>query len=417
MQIEITEIEPHKIAVHYEANALEIMDKRAEVQNAFKKAPVPGFRQGKPVPMDAIKLHYRQQIDESLKRALAEDAFHNTLFEKKLRPHGAPRYNALLLDGGKFTCDFELYTKPEFELAPFQGMEIVKPHHTANADEIAEQMLQELRVRLGDVAPYSDTDVVENGDNIIIDYEGSIDGEKVANLSATGEMVTIGNNQIPDFDVNLLKMASGETREFDIHVPEGSLPSIAGKTVHFKVTLTTGAKTTPCPLNDELAIKMGKKDFVELRDQVLAAAQGRVANSVKMAIHDSVAKRLVADNTIDVPNWMTLSEAQYLAHQSQLDWTTIVDADKEKFLEMATKNVKLSLILDKVRETDVESQLSDQEIFEIIKQNLAQTKVQKSLDEVIQEMNRTGYLQILFSRIRDEHTMDFVVKAAKIVGE
>src|SRR5277367_2697207 len=102
MQIEINEIEACKLSVHYEANALEIMDKRAEVQTAFKKAPVPGFRPGK-ASMDAIKLHYRQQIEESLKRALAEDAFHNTLFEKKLRPHGAPKFNSLLLDGGKFT--------------------------------------------------------------------------------------------------------------------------------------------------------------------------------------------------------------------------------------------------------------------------------------------------------------------------
>lgn len=417
MQIEVNELEACKLSVHYEANALEIMDKRAEVQNAFKKAPVPGFRAGKPIPMDAIKMHYRQQIEESLKRALAEDAFHNTLFEKKLRPHGAPKFNSLLLEGGKFTCDFEIYTKPDFELAPFQEMEVVKPRGELQANEVAEQMMQELRVRLGDVAPYSDTDVVQNSDNIIIDYEGSIDGAKVDNLCASGEMVTIGNNQITDFDPNLIGMISGETREFDIHVSENSLPSIAGKTVHFKVTLVTGAKTTPCPLNDELATKMGKKDFAELREQVQAAAEARVANSAKMLLHDAVAKRLVADNTINVPNWMSLSEARYLAHQSQLDWDTSIDADKEKFLEMAVKNVKLSLILDAIREKDVESQLSDQEVFEIIKKNLAQTKIQKPLDEVIQEMNRTGYLQILFSRIRDEHTMDFIVKSVKVIGE
>jgi trigger factor len=417
MQIEVNELEACKLSVHYEANALEIMDKRAEVQNAFKKAPVPGFRQGKPIPMDAIKMHYRQQIDESLKRVLAEDAFHNTLFEKKLRPHGAPKFNSLLLDGGKFTCDFEIYTKPDFELAPFQEMEVVKPREALQANEVAEQMMQELRVRLGDVAPYSDTDFVENGDNIIIDYEGSIDGVKTDNLCASGEMVTIGSNQITDFDPNLLGMTSGETREFDIRVSESSLPSIAGKTVHFQVTLVTGAKTTPCPLTDELAVKMGKKDFAELRQQVQVAADVRVANSFKMSVHDAVAKRLVADNTINVPNWMSLSEARYLAHQSQLDWDTIVDADKEKFLEMAVKNVKLSLILDAIRDKEVDSQLSDQEVFEVIKKNLSQTKIQKPLDEVIQEMNRTGYLQILFSRIRDEHTMDFVVKSVKVIGD
>ena len=414
MHIEVTELEPCKLSIHYEANTLEIMDKRAEVQNAFKKAPVPGFRQGK-ASLDAVKIHYRQQIEESLKRALAEDAYHNTLFEKKLRPHGAPKFNNLLLDGGKFTCEFEMFTKPEFTIATYKDMEVPKPPETQDATELTEKMLQELRVRLGDVAPYSDTDFVQAGDNVIVDYEGSIDGKEVPGLVNTGEMITVGSNFIPDFDSNLLGMTAGETREFDIHAPDGSLPSIAGKTVHFKVTLTTGAKTIPCPLNDELAIRMGKKDFTELRNDVAAAAAVRMQQTSKKSLHEAVAKRLVADNDVNVPNWMALSEAQYLAHQSQLDWNLVQDVDKEKFLELATKNVKLSLVLDKIRELEVESQLSDQEVFEIIKQNLAATKIQKPLDEVIQEMNRTGYLQILFSRIRDEHTMDYIVKSVKVI--
>jgi len=414
MEIELKELEPCKLSVHVKANFLEISDKRVEVEGAFKKAPVPGFRPGK-ASADAIRIHYRQQIEDSLKRALAEDAYHNAIFEKKLRPHGAPKFNSSLLDGGSFTCEFELFTKPDFEISPYQNMEIPKPVEAENATEVAEKMLQELRVRLGDVAPYADTDFVQQGDNVILDYEGSIDGAAVPGLMGTGEMITIGNNFIPDFDSNLLGMTTGETREFDIHAPTESLPSIAGKTVHFKVTLTTGAKTTPCPLNDELATRMGKKDFNELREHVQAAATGRVANNFKMALHDTVAKRLVADNTINVPNWMALSEARYLAHQSQLNWDVMVDTDKEKFLEMATKNVKLSLVLDKIRELEIESQLSDQEVFEIIKENLARTKVQKPLDEVIQEMNRTGYLQILFSRIRDEHTMNYVTKLIKVI--
>jgi FKBP-type peptidyl-prolyl cis-trans isomerase (trigger factor) len=91
------------------------------------------------------------------------------------------------------------------------------------------------------------------------------------------------------------------------------------------------------------------------------------------------------------------------------------DGDKERFVEMAAQNVTLSLVLDKIRETTPETQLTDQEVFEIIKQNLAQTKVTQSLDEVIQQMNKTGYLQILFARIRDEHAMDHIVKNTKLV--
>lgn len=414
MKIEVTELEPCKLSIKYEANFMEIGDKRAEVESNFKRAPVPGFREGKATP-EAIRMHYRQQIDDSLKRALAEDAFHNTLFEKKLKAHGPPRFQALLLEKGRFSAEFELYTKPNFELGQYKDLEIPKPPEPVNSILLAEQMMQELRVRMGEIQPYADGDFVQTGDNILLDYEGTVDGQKVDSLCATGEMITVGKTPMPGFDDNLLGMTIGETREFDFQAPGEGLPSIAGKTVHFKVTVGMGSKTTPCALDDELAKKMGKNNFQELQIAVSQAAFARSANAGKMANHEALAKRLVAGTQVDVPNWMSLSEAQYLAQQSQIDWAIIPDEDKEKLIEVAAQNVKLALILDRVRENEPEAQLTDQEVFEIIKQNLANTKVTQNLDEVIQQMNKTGYLQILFSRIRDEHTMDFITKSVKLI--
>lgn len=414
MQIEITELDQCKLMVHYEIGAEAILNKRAEVINAFKKAPVSGFRPGK-ASVDAIKHQYKDQIEDALKRALAEDAYHNTLFEKKLRPHGAPRFNSMLMTNGKFVCDFELATKPDFTPAPFEGMEIPKPHQALSPTDVAQKIMQDLRVKFGESVPYDANDFVQMGDTVIVDYEGTIDGEKIENLSAQAEMVSIGGTQLFQFDENLLGMKIDESREFDLTVPETGLPSLAGKKVHFNVTLTVGSKNNPAPLNDELAVKIGKKDFAELQEAVNSAALGQVAANEKNSINDAINNRLVNDNDFQVPQWLALSEGQYLAHNSKLDWNVMTDPDKERFIEMGRKNVKLSLVLDRIRELRAEAQLSDQEIFEIVKQNLAKSPTKASLDDVIKEMNRTGYLQILFSRIRDEHTLDFVVKSAKIV--
>jgi trigger factor len=414
MEIEIVENEPCKLTVHYIADALQILNKRGEILQAFKKAPVPGFRPGK-ASIDAIKIHYRQQIEESLKRALAEDAYHNVLFEKKIKPHGAPKFSTLMLADGKFSCDFDLFTKPEFELAPFKDLEIPRPHSEMNENEMTEKLLQELRVRFGDVIPYGDGDFIQTGDNVILDYESTIDGVRVDNLCAEGEMLTVGASKLTVIDDNILGMAVGDTREFEFSVPEAGLPSLSGKLVHFKVTLNTGSKSIPCPLNDELANKLGQPNMTELRKFVGSAALGKIANQDRANLNEAVAVRLVAANTMSVPNWMTLSEAQYLAHQAKLEWETMADEDKEKYMEMSEKNVKLSLILDRIRETEPEAQLTDQEVFDIIKRNLSNTKLKTSLDDIIKEMNRTGYLQILFSRIRDEHALDYIVKSVKVI--
>lgn len=321
----------------------------------------------------------------------------------------------MLLDGGKFVTEFEVFTKPDFELVDLKDMEIPRPHQEHNTNEVAEKMMNELRTRMGDAVPYGDSDFIQTGDNVIVDYEGSVDGIKIDSLCAQAEMMTVGKSPLQGFDSNLLGMSMGETREFDFVAPEGGLPSISGKTITFKVTLTTGAKTIPCGLDDDMAKRMGKADFKELQEFVTQSAFARVTSLSKMQIHDAVAKKLVGETEIAVPSWMSISEAQYLAQKSELDWNTLSDTDREKFIKMAEGNVKLSLILDKVRENTPEAQLTNQEVFDIIKQNLAQTKVTQTIDEVISQMNKSGYLQILFSRIRDENTMDCIVKNVKLI--
>lgn len=414
MDIIVTELEPCKVSVQYVANAGEILEKRGQVLQAFKKAPTPGFRPGRS-SIDAIKVHYKDQIEEALKRALAEDAYHNTLFEKKLKPHGAPRFNSIMMHDSKFTCEFEMFTKPDFELAAFKGLEIPKPHSKMTVSEFSEKLLQELRVKFGEVTPYSEDDQVQMGDNVIMDYECSLDGVKVNNLSAEGEMLTVGQSQLAAFDEQLIGMKLGETKEFDLVVPENGLPSLVGKTVRFKLTINMGSKTEPCPLDDSLAEKIGKKDFAELRDFVTSIATGRVANMDKVSLNEAVANRLVADNQVDVPPWMSISEAKYIAHSAKMDWDTLPDQDKERYLEIAVRNVKLSLILDKIRESEPEAQLTDQEVFNIIKQNLVKTVEKDKLDDTIKEWSRTGYLQIVMQRIKEEYCLDFAVKQMKVM--
>lgn len=414
MQIETKELEYCKYRVNYSSSSEEISEKKLEILKAFKKAPIPGFRPGK-ASNDAIMFHYKEQINESLKRALAEDAFHNTLFDKGFKPFGAPKFGSVLLIDGKFTCNFDLYVKPNFELASYKDLELPKPHTTETATSLSEKMLQELRSRLGETNPYAESDFVQEGDNIIVTYDAFVDGEKVQSLSAEGDMICVGKSGFKSFDENLLGMHLNETREFTVSAPDDVLPSFAGKTVNFKVTVSMGSKNVPCPLDDTLGERLGYKTFSELRQEVMLKAQAQIASNTKLQHNEAVANKLVSINNFDIPSWMKLQEAQYLASNAKLDWQQMPDVDKEQYISIAEKNVKLALILDKIRDNEPDTQLSDEEAFNIIKQNLSHRKIEKSLDEVLQEMNKTGYLQFLFSKIRDENTLDFICKQTRFV--
>lgn len=418
MNINMNEVEPCKYSVAYEADALKIFNKRAEVLNLFKKAPVPGFRAGK-ASNEALNSHYKDQIEDALKRALAEDAFHDTLFEKKIKPFGPPRFLSILMANGKFTCEFELYTKPSFELNSWQALEVAKPHLDETQDTLFQSMMQSLRVRYGEVLPYTDTDFVQDGDNIIIDYEGTLNGEAVPHLCAAGEMLTVGAHKVAMLDQHLIGMTPGETREFDLVAPEGTLPSLEGKSIHFKVTLITGSKTIPCPLNDELATKLDMPSFEDVTKFVGEAAMGKFSNLQQSKLNEAVSLKLLEVNTFDVPNWMSLSEAQYLVQQAKLDWESFNDEDRAQYIKMAEKNVRLALILDKIRESDASTQMADQEVFDALKANLAAATAKNgtniSFDDMMKNLNKTGMLQVLMQRMKDEFTLNCVVKQAKIL--
>ncbi len=417
MQIEVKEVEDFKVDVFYEADKEQIENKRKEVLNLFKKAPVKGWRPGA-ANIEVIKIQYRKEIDEALKRALVEEAFHNTIFEKSIKPFGVPEIKKVSLLNNKFSCEFSMHKRPDFEIAPYKDLEIPKQHIEFTAVELEQRLLQDARIRFGESIPFEENDFVQQSDNIIIDYKAfqlNDDGSstELTNLSQVGELLTVGKGQLSGFDDNLLGMKMGEIRSFSLKIPETGLPSVAGKDVKFEVLLTMGSKVRPMPLNDELAAKMGKKDMQEVQQFIAQLASAKVAETEKLAHIKQVQSRLLADNPIKVPHWLTLSEAQYLSHSASLSWESLSNEDKEKYLQVAEDNVRLALILDKIREEEPEAQLTDQEVLDMIRYSLSKTG--QNAEDAMKVMMQNGYLNILAARIRDEFVVDFVLKNSKIV--
>lgn len=414
MQIVVEEKEYCRLNIHYEADAEQIDNKMNEVLTHFKRAPVKGFRQGK-ANLEVIKIQYRSQINESLKRALAEEAYHNTLFEKNIKPFGTPTFTNMMLLANKFSCDFTMNKKPDFELGKYKELEIPKQPAEQSISDMTQQMLQELRVRYGDVTTFTADDFVQMGDNLVVDYH-AFDGDiSLDTLDGTGQVLTVGKIALPGFDNALLGMKVDETRDFSILIPEGGLPSVVGKTIRFEVKLIMGSKTTPCPLNDELAKRAGKETYQELFDAVTANASTRHTEALRVAHVKQASAHLIANNDIKVPNWLSLSEAQYLVSNAKLNWELMPDVDRDKFLQTAESNVKMALILDKIRENEPEAQLSDNEVLEMLKGTIGKSNEgNQTPDQILANLNQSGYLSVLVARVRDEYTLDFILKNAVI---
>ena len=414
MEIQVQELEYCKLKVSCLADDQEIESKKKEVLKVFKQAPVPGFRKGK-ATVNVIKNYYKNQIEDSLRKALAEEAFHQSMFEKQFKPLGTPQFTELFLQPNKFSCQFVVSKKPEFELQNYKSMEVPTPPQPVSVEDVAQRMLQNLRMNHGDRVPFTEDNFIEMGDIASVTYEAYVDGEKRDELSSSGgDILTVGSSKVADFDSNLLGMKVGETREFQVSVNNSSKPELDGKQVKFVVTLNMAMKMIPCALDDALAQKLGKPSFEVLNQEVQQQAFATLENQNRQVKQNAVIGRLVAMHDFKVPDWLSVQEAKYLAASSKLDWDAFNDQTKENYIAQAEKNIRLSLVLEKIRETEPEAQLADSELINIVRNNLSAMS-DKPLEEVMKDLNNLGYLQVLYNRIRDEYTLNFVLKTVKFV--
>jgi trigger factor len=412
MQIALKELEYCKYAVHCECDKTLIEDKRLEVLSQFKRAPVPGNRPGK-ASLNAIKMYYKREIDDGVKRALADEAYRNTLFEKNLKPFGQPEFSSTLLTNGKFECDFSISTRPVIELQQYKEMDLPKPKLETTVEITAEQQMQQLRIRLAESVLFTETDFVQSGDHIIVDYEAFDGDEKLSNLCVKDELLVVGKSEVPGLDDAILGMRLGETREIVLQMPGSALPSLANKTLKFVTTFKVGSKVMPMPLNDELAKKAGFNSFDELRAAIHGQASQDIAKLEKNALTHQLLARLYESHKFQVPQWLIIMEAQYLAASSQMKWDNLSDIDRESYINMAERQVKTSFILEAVREVEPEAALSEADCIETIQQQL--TSMGQNASEITQNINKRGYLEALVARIKNEYTIDFLMKSCKIV--
>ena len=414
MQVETKELDYCKLSFHCVCDEEEVKNKKSEIVSLFKKLQVPGFRKGK-VPNDIIEVYFKDQIKQSLQKAMAEYVFHSAMFEKQVQPMGFPEFTQVDLNNNKFTCGFVSNVKPTFTLNKYFEMEIPFVSKAESALDVSQKILQDLRRKYSEFTPYTADDYVQEGDNIVITYTGYVNDVKNNAISAEDELFIVGDSPIKEFDSNLYGLKLGEKKDIFINFPEDSLPSLANKTIKFEIEVKSGMKVSLHPVDDELAKKSGKEDLNDLKKYLNGIAIAREQEIKNKEKTDLICNKLVAENNFQIPTWLSSMEAKYLASNSKVNWDTLPDVDKEKFISMAERNLRLSFILEKIREEQPEAQLTDSEVIDIIKHGISNNVASNKMDQTMKELFESGYLQIMATKVKDEHTLSFLCKNTKFI--
>lgn len=398
-QITTEELEDFRLKVVYVADKGVVKTKNKEALNSLRHLKVPGFRPGKASDL-ALKVKFKDRINQWVQAEMVSYANDDIVFETKLRPLGKPKIESVKLEGTEFKMEAVYNKKPDFELSEYKGLEIPEPHLDKTIDDRIAEYTQNLRDKHADVRPYGEDDFVQEGDTVTLEYELS-NGEK-----DEGKLYEVGSKLYPEFDENLFGMTAGETREFDIEID--------GKRVSAKVTLHMGLKKSPCPLDETLAQRCGVKSIDEVTNSLKIIAENQHKAERNERLVEQVKLQLLEKNKFEVPKWLTLQEAEFIAKQQGLVYAELNDEARDKVLAQASDNVRFTLIIDSIKKVEPEVVLADHEALQGVKQNLDRRGV-KDVEAFINKSYRDGSLFGFVEKMKNDYAIQFLVDNAKVV--
>jgi trigger factor len=277
--------------------------------------------------------------------------------------------------------------KPQINDIDFKGLKLKKTVYTYSTDEVDHQLTL-LRKNLGKLEDIADPRPAREHDAATIDYQCFSNGQPFDGLPGETDFhLMLGAGAISkEFDAQLVGMAPKETKEFDVTFAQTHMnKDLAGKTLHFKVTLKSLKEEILPELNDELAGQFGPFDtLAKLKTEIGKNLQAGYDRQSEQEINEQVFTALLEKTDFEVPETMVKHELDgildeiertYSAYNLSLDALgQTKDALTEKYRDTAVKQAKRHLILNKLIEQE-KLAVSDEELaegFESIAKSMGQ---------------------------------------------
>ena len=287
----------------------------AEVVKIAKTIKMPGFRVGK-VPVNLVTKKYGEAVRADAVEKKAKDAITKIIDDNKLNPSSQPEIEELKADKGKdLTFTLKLKILPDFDHPDLKKVKLEKP-----VVKVEKKDVDDYIKRLADGSPdYSKESKTKSvkGDQVEIDFVGSVKGKEFDGGSAKGHKLVLGSNQfIPGFEDQLIGAKAGDKVDVKVTFPkEYHAKDLAGQEALFKTTVHKVFKEERAKIDDKLAKKFGFEDLEAFKKD----AEYRLKNSeneqvgelMKLKLFDQLEKLL----KFDVPTSMLDAEYESIKKQ------------------------------------------------------------------------------------------------------
>ena len=378
LQVEQLEHNMAKLTIEVSAEELE-----GALQKAYQKQKsrinVPGFRKGK-VPRQLIEKMYGPEIFyDDAANALIPKAYSEAYDECDLEIVSRPEINIVQIEKGKsfiFTAD--VATKPEVKLGEYKGLEVDKVSTRVTQKEVDAKIQEEAEKNAREVV-VTDRPVAD-GDEVILDFEGFVDGEAFEGGKGENYPLTIGSGSfIPGFEEQLVGAEAEKEVEVKVTFPEDyHAEELKGKEAVFKCTVhEIKAKELP-ELDDEFASEVSEFDTLdELKADIKAKIKEQKVNDGKRAQEDAAVDAIIESAKMDLPEAMVDTQARQMldefAQRMQQQGLTLdqymqftgMTADKmmEDMKPQAIKRIETRLVLEAIAKAE-NIEITDEKVDE-----------------------------------------------------
>lgn len=350
-----------------------------------KRISVPGFRKGHVPRMIFNQMYGEESLYQDALNDVLPDAYEAAIKEAGIEPVDQPQVNVESMEKGQpWTLTATVAVKPEVTLGDYKGMEVPE-QDTSVSDADVDSELENKRQQQAELVLKED-EAAADGDTVVIDYEGSVDGEKFDGGSADNYSLVLGSGSfIPGFEDQLVGHKAGEDVDVNVTFPEDyHAKDLAGKDALFKVKIHEVKEKQLPELDDEFAKDVDEdvETLAELKDKVKKQLQDQKEAAAKAAIEDAAIEAAVANaETEEIPQAMLDDDTnrqlqQYLAGMQQQGinpqmyfqiTNTTEDDLRKQFADDAAKRVKTNLVLEAVvkdanlnaTDEDVQNEIAD----------------------------------------------------------
>ncbi|WP_186576235.1 trigger factor [Aquibacillus kalidii] len=343
------------------------------LDQAFKKVvkqvQVPGFRKGK-MPRGLFEQRFGvESLYQDAVDIILPEAYSGAIDETGIEPVDQPEVDITQIEKGKnliFTA--KVTVKPEVKLGEYKGLE-VEEENTEVSDEDVEHELKHQQEHHAELV-VKEEGTVENGDTVVMDFEGFVDGEAFEGGKAENHSLEIGSGSfIPGFEEQLVGKEAGVDAEVEVTFPEEyHAEELAGKAATFKVKIhEIKAKELP-ELDDEFAKDVDEEveTLDELKKKIRERLENQKATDADNKKRESLVEQASDNAEVEVPEAMVSTELDRMLNEFeqrlQMQGMTLdmyyqfsgqdADALKEQMKEDAGKRVKTNLTLEAIANTE-----------------------------------------------------------------